>query len=797
MDPSTPQNPPPASPQEAASPAERTVRARLAAVGFVLFLIFIVGLFWLATTPEQTVGLTLSFVAGLSMIFLPCTLPLAFVIVPMTLGKDPKKGFIMALCFGSGLTITLSLYGVFIAALGKSFGLKSDAEAYAVLFGGAAAFIFGLSQIGLLNFKLPSYSGKFPDAIQRQKDYVKAFLLGLLLGNAGVGCPNPAFYVLLGYIATTGDLFNGWFLGFVHGLGRAVPLIFLAILGTLGINVLSGVVRHKEAVERSMGWALITMGAYLFTFGIFGHDWFILSGIHGTWERFVNSIGGERFGEVILQHEHKLVDIPNFIQYGNMFFLGLLALTFIAGVIRSKPSRRTIKTLAIVYGAIALLIGYSTGWTYKTGVNVHVESHEPADTSGGEDHPHDAGTPAHGHDAEGDALLSRLPLYTPENRIAILPYTEEDGVKEFRLEASEFRWEYEPGKWMHVWGYNEQIPGPEIRVVEGENVRIVVQNNLPDATTVHWHGVDVPWQMDGVAGVTQEAIAPGASFTYEFSAVPAGTRFYHSHGKDHATSAQQLDMGLSGAFIVEPAEPTVSFDKEFTLLLDEWDIMMNGVNSAVSHMHGAGMMGAVPEFNTFTINGRVFPYIDPLKIQEGDRVLVRFINVGSSAFHPMHLHGHSFDVIAKDGFPIARSAIETRNTITINPGETVDVLVRAQNPGPWLLHCHHVHHASAGMITLLEYEGFEQEIMTPALDSDISTNITDDQSNMQDSMDDHHDENMVEEDDHHHGEEVAPHTHGEAVKSSGNAWWILLVVSSALIVILSKFVKKYIGEEKV
>lgn len=356
---------------------DKSIRLKIGMFGFFLFIVFVVGLFWMFTTPDLTVGLTLSFVAGLSMIFLPCTLPLAFVIVPLTMGKDPKKGLLMALSFTLGLTITLSLYGVFIAAVGKTFGLTSDAEVYAVLLGGIAAFIFGLSEIGLINFKLPSYSGKFPDFIQRQKDYMKTFLLGLLLGNAGVGCPNPAFYVLLGYIATTADLFNGWILGFVHGIGRSVPLIFLAILGTLGVNALSGVAKHKEGVEKAMGWVLVIIGAYLLTFGIFGHDWFIASGVHSSWERFVVSIGGERFGETILRHEHVLVDVSDFIQYGNMFFLGLLALTLLIAFIIKRPSKRTIISLSVIYVAIALIIGYSTGWTFKTAIggNVHIEFH--------------------------------------------------------------------------------------------------------------------------------------------------------------------------------------------------------------------------------------------------------------------------------------------------------------------------------------------------------------------------------------------------------------------------------------
>ncbi|MDP3735209.1 MAG: multicopper oxidase domain-containing protein [bacterium] len=682
--------------------AEHRTKIRIAMVGFALFFVFVIGLFWLATTPQQTVGLTLSFAAGLSMIFLPCTLPLAFVIVPLTLGKNPKKGLFMALSFTLGLTITLSLYGVFIAAAGKAFGLKSDAEVYAVLLGGTAAFLFGLSEIGLLKFRLPSYSGKFPDFIQRQKDYVKTFLLGLLLGNAGVGCPNPAFYVLLGYIATTGDIFNGWFLGFVHGMGRSVPLIFLAILGTLGVNALAPVVKHKETIARAMGWMLLIVGAYLLTFGIFGHDWFIASGTHSSWEQFVNNIGGERFGEIVLEHEHPLIDASGFIRYGNMFFLGLLAVTMLTAFIVKRPSRRTIKWLVAVYMGLALIIGYSTGWTFTLGRNMQGHGKEAAEAG------HEHGDMMDTRDMPSAASLAALPLRGPSNRLERLPFSvSPDGYKEFRLEASEFRWEYADGKWVHVWGYNGQVPGPEIRANEGDKVRVIVKNSLPDATTIHWHGLDVPWQMDGVAGVTQKAIEPGATFTYEFVATPAGTRFYHSHGKDHSTAAQQMDMGLSGAFIVAPDYGDIDIDslREYTLVLDEWDIQAGGVNSAISHMHDTGMMGAVPDFNTFTINGRIFPYVPKLDIKKGESVLVRFINAGTAAFHPMHLHGHSFKVVARDGFLLEHP--EERNTITVNPGETVDISVEGNNPGPWLLHCHHVHHAAAGMITLLQYEGYE------------------------------------------------------------------------------------------
>ena len=360
-------------------------RIILAIIGIALFVGIGAGLFWLATTSGQSVGVLLTFAAGLSMIFLPCTLPLVFVIVPLTLGKNPKKGLLMAVFFGLGLALTLSFYGLVIAALGQIIGLTKATQVLLIV-GGGAAFIFGLSEIRLLKFRLPAYSGKFPAFIQKQGDYIKTFLLGLFLGNAGVGCPNPAFYVLLGYIATVGDLFNGWFLGFIHGVGRAVPLIFLAILGILGINATSKIAGKQEVIERYMGWVLIFIGAFILTFGLFGHDWFIVSGIHTTWEQFVVSVGGAQFGEIILRHTHKLVEGQEFLRYGNLFFLGLIATTIALFTYIRKPARKHLMIILSMFAAVVLFVGYSTGWTFQFGAQAeHAHIDAP-------------GTPAeHGH----------------------------------------------------------------------------------------------------------------------------------------------------------------------------------------------------------------------------------------------------------------------------------------------------------------------------------------------------------------------------------------------------------------
>jgi manganese oxidase len=274
-----------------------------------------------------------------------------------------------------------------------------------------------------------------------------------------------------------------------------------------------------------------------------------------------------------------------------------------------------------------------------------------------------------------------LPVRGKADAVARLDPEPDDGVKVFALTASEFMWNYGGGEVVRSWGYNGQLPGPQIRVTEGDRVRIVVTNELPVATTVHWHGLDVPNEMDGVPGYTQEPIQPGETFIYEFDAYPAGTRFYHTHGSHHGDEAEQMDMGLSGAFIIEPRD----FDAP------EVDVV-----AVLTERIRSGL---------FPINGAIYPHIDPIMVREGDRVRIRMINAGSSTFHPMHLHGHQFTIVAEDGNPIHESAQRrVRNTLPVLPGETYDVEFIADNPGVWLFHCHELQHAAGGMITTVQYE---------------------------------------------------------------------------------------------
>jgi FtsP/CotA-like multicopper oxidase with cupredoxin domain len=306
----------------------------------------------------------------------------------------------------------------------------------------------------------------------------------------------------------------------------------------------------------------------------------------------------------------------------------------------------------------------------------------------------------------GTENANSLPLKKASDvKASLSPTIAADGTKEFTLDAEPIRWQYANGKSVLAWGYNGQIPGPEIRVTEGDKVRITFTNRLPKATTIHWHGLDVPNSQDGVPGVTQTAVQPGKSFTYEFIAGPAGTHFYHAHGSGNGDEAQQLDMGLSGAFMVEPKDYQKP-DKEFTLLLGEWQTMGNSNFNMAMQSMDTNNMNASMGYNLFTINGLAYPDTQPLVVKQGDKVRIRLINVGASTSHPMHLHGHQFTVVAEDGNELTPAQQFQRSTITVNPGETYDILVDANNPGVWAFHCHELHHADAGLMTLFKYDGY-------------------------------------------------------------------------------------------
>ncbi len=274
-----------------------TAKKFLITTAFILFSLIFLGGVFAATNPMAISAgqelsypswLTISYLAGLSMIILPCTLPLVFIIIPLSMGKGGKKGLVMALLFGAGLTITITFYGFGIGALGQTADLD-QISVYMFLVAGIAAFLFGLSQLKLFEIKLPSYSGT-PKFIQNRGDYSKSFFMGLLLGNAGVGCPNPMFYWLLIYVAGSGSVEIGASLGAVHGVGRAIPLILLSVLAIVGVNATKGITLNRQRIENITGWMLIIIGTFLIINGIpGGHEWYESTVVHIGWNNLISA----------------------------------------------------------------------------------------------------------------------------------------------------------------------------------------------------------------------------------------------------------------------------------------------------------------------------------------------------------------------------------------------------------------------------------------------------------------------------------------------------------------------------
>ncbi|MFZ5590014.1 MAG: cytochrome c biogenesis CcdA family protein [Pseudomonadota bacterium] len=293
--------------------AEKRLRVAFASLAFVLLSAIILSLVYLSTSTTTAATATLSFAGGVSNIFLPCTLPLAFIIVPLSMFKGYRKGLMMAVLFGLGLTLTLAFYGVAVAVIGKYLGLDQATRIMYVV-AGIAALLFGLSELKLISFELPAYA-RTPKFIEERSDYFKVFFLGLFLGNAGVGCPNPITYVLLIYIAGTGNTWDGFWLMGMNGIGRALPLLFLSVLGILGVNALPGLMKRKAAVDKFIGWALVMLASFIVLNGVFGHLWYEGGVFHEGLNMVAERVGGERLAEADIPIEGIEQKVP-FVEWG-------------------------------------------------------------------------------------------------------------------------------------------------------------------------------------------------------------------------------------------------------------------------------------------------------------------------------------------------------------------------------------------------------------------------------------------------------------------------------------------------
>ena len=299
-------------------------------------------------------------------------------------------------------------------------------------------------------------------------------------------------------------------------------------------------------------------------------------------------------------------------------------------------------------------------------------------TASGEPNPsHDQERTAEEMRDSDAAITAQFPAETEGRGNQVLePEILEDGTLQWELTASVIQWETEPGTLVEAYAYNGMVPGPQLRAEVGDRIRIILHNELPEPTTIHSHGLFVPPNMDGVPVISQPAVMPGESFTYEYTLRNAGSHMYHSH----FMAETQVPMGLLGAFVVTDPNATdeAPSDIDYAMILND------------------GPLG-------FTINGKGFPATEPIVAQQGQAIRIRYMNEGLQ-IHPMHLHGMPQLVVAKDGWTLPTPHLE--DTVLVAPGERIDVIVDASELGTWAFHCHILTHAEGpdgmfGMVTAL------------------------------------------------------------------------------------------------
>jgi FtsP/CotA-like multicopper oxidase with cupredoxin domain len=277
-----------------------------------------------------------------------------------------------------------------------------------------------------------------------------------------------------------------------------------------------------------------------------------------------------------------------------------------------------------------------------------------------------------------------------------LAYTTDGSVKVFHLVAEPVKRELMPGRIIDAWGYNGVCPGPTIEANRGDRVRVIVDNHLPEPTTMHWHGLEIPTQMDGMPYISQKPIVPGGRFIYEFMLHQEGTFFYHSHG------AMQEMMGMIGMFILHPPQAYApEVDHDFGIVLQEWALLPNNTVPNTTNM----------EFNWLTFNGKAGPATTPLVVPLNSRVRIRIVNLGMD-HHPIHLHGHTFSVTGTEGGRLPETMWGPANTVLVGVAQARDIEFIANNPGDWMIHCHLPHHMMNSMMDLLS----DKPISTTPLD---------------------------------------------------------------------------------
>lgn len=281
--------------------------------------------------------------------------------------------------------------------------------------------------------------------------------------------------------------------------------------------------------------------------------------------------------------------------------------------------------------------------------------------------------------AAGSVLLPGISgaAVSPDVTIEIAPYT---------LEAS-------PKHHFRTIAYNGQIPGPLLRMTQGRQQTVEVRNLTADPEIVHWHGLYLPSEVDGAMEEGTPMIAPGATVRFSIKPDPPGFRWFHTHTFAGNNLARAQYSGQHGFLMIEPRENPASYDREIFLGLHDWG----------GHFAGGDDGFMKPQYEVSTINGKMLDFGEPLRVKQGERVLMHLLNSSPTEVHWIALAGHSFHVISLDGNPVPQP--QTVPMLRLAPAERVSAIVDMNTPGVWILGEVRKHIREAGMGIVLEYAG--------------------------------------------------------------------------------------------
>ncbi len=257
---------------------------------------------------------------------------------------------------------------------------------------------------------------------------------------------------------------------------------------------------------------------------------------------------------------------------------------------------------------------------------------------------------------------------------------------DIQIRIAEMTLELGPKRLVRTLAYNGQVPGPLLRVREGTTFTVDVSNESGAHELVHWHGLHIGSEVDGAHEEGTPPVMAHSSRRYTFRAEPAGTRWYHSHAMAGHDLRAATYSGQFGVFIVEPLANPGRYDADIPIVMHEWD--------------GRVQQEDV-EYRLFSINGKMLGFGEPIRVRRGDRALLRLVNASATMTHRLSLTGHTLEVIALDGNPVAKPG--KVRSVEMGPGERVDAIVAMDNPGVWILGSLDDRYRASGMGIVVEY----------------------------------------------------------------------------------------------